>query len=125
MVLRANDTSISSNSAYVGKLYPNRYASATPDFLPVVPGSTLSYTGDASASDNRGQYIVMVHEYNDKLELIQNTTIAWSGNTAECTLQSTTKFVRFTVKVPSGSGGGSYLADGDAVEVTITPPSAT
>ena len=87
LVLRANDTSISSNSAYVGKLYPNRYASATPDFLPVVPGSTLSYTGDASASDNRGQYIVMVHEYNDKLELIQNTTIAWSGNTAECTLQ--------------------------------------
>lgn len=124
LVLRANDTSISSNSAYVGKLYPNRYASSTPDFLPVVPGSTLSYTGDASASDNRGQYIFMVHEYNDKLELIQNTTIAWSGNTATCTLQGTTKYVRFTVKVPSGSGGGSYLADGDAVEVTITPPSA-
>ena len=124
LVLRANDTSISSNTAYVGKLYPNRYASATPDFLPVVPGSVLSYTGNTSASDSRGQYIVMVHEYDEKYELTRNTTIAWSGNTAPCTLQNTTKYVRFTVKIPSASGGGSYLIDGDAVEVTITPPQA-
>lgn len=124
-IKRPTDTGDASSRYRSGEIYTDSYSAATPDYLPVIPLSTLKYVGPQQNA--RGiDYMVRCYEYDQAFSFIKVTTIAYKDGSnyirTNHTLDATTKYVRFTHYISISSGQCIYLADTKDFLVQITPP---
>ena len=97
--------------------------SACEDFIPVIPGSTVSFTG--SVSNARGNFAARIHEYtSDFTPVRRGQTILVSGTKYDMTVQSNTRYIRPSFGWLNAAGNQLYFSDMDNFEITITPPSS-
>lgn len=110
------------NERIAGELTFNDAFSCTLDYLPVIPGSSLEYTGAVSSA--RGNYLVRFTEYDKNLNPVKRgTTLANNGaSRGSFTLENNTRYVRFALGYSSSSGLKIHLTELDNFGVTVTPP---
>jgi hypothetical protein len=97
--------------------------SACVDFIPVIPGSTIAFTGPTSNA--RGNFAARIHEYTEAYAPVRRgTTIVVNGGRSSLTLHSSTRYIRPSFGWLNAAGNDLYFADMDSFEITITPPSS-
>lgn len=127
--IRRLTDSTAGSSVKFGELYTDSYSMATPDYLPIVPGSSVKYVGAEKNSANV-YYNWRIHEYDETLTIIKSTTLAYyntSGSTyvnSAVTLTENTKYVRFSENHYSTGPNTqtARLAEIKAFKFEIVPP---
>lgn len=105
----------------VGDLFLNVNWAATPHYIPVEPGSSVTFSGNATTS--RGTPYCRCVEYDAELNQVYRGFILSDGTARTETMRANTKFVRFSFGWLAASGNKFWLSDTNDFEITITPPS--
>lgn len=107
-----------------GHKYVFGYMSST-DYCPVIPGSTIAYTGAVRSTATNVNYIVRCHEYDKNLNQVKRgQTLAYNGAAmSPIILDSETKYVQFTLGYSSNANTLIRYDDTDDFAVEVTPPS--
>lgn len=115
------DNHSSDSSILAGMMQYNPIFSACEDFIPVIPGSTISFSG--STSNTRGSFAARIHEYNEFFEPVRRgQTILVSGTKYDLTVSSAARYIRPSFGWLSSAGNKLFFSDMDNFEITITPP---
>lgn len=119
----ALDNLVSNPDVLAGMMFYSPAFSACEDFIPVVPGSTISFSGTVSSS--RGNYAARIHEYNEFYEPVRRgQTILASGTKYNLTVHANAHYIRPSFGWLNSAGNNLYFSDMDNFEITITPPAA-
>lgn len=124
-IRRLTDQSAGSSVTY-GELYSDSWSMATPDYIPVIEGSTVQYIGDEQNSANV-YYNWRLHEYDETMTIIKSTTLAYYNTNGSAyvntpvTLTSNTKYVRFSENHYQNTQT-ARLAENKAFKFEVIPP---
>lgn len=107
-----------------GHKYVYSYMAST-DYCPVIPGSTIAYTGAVRSSITNIVYTVRCYEYDKNYELTtRGQTLVSSGElSTPITLNGNTKYVQFVMQYPYSENTKIRYKDPDDFAVEVTPPS--
>ena len=104
------------------QLYFGRYYACTPEYYPVIPNSIIEYTG--VTSNDRDNYSLMVHQYDNKYNLLRTDRPLANAVATPVTLSADTYYIRFTHYMSHyNTTIGLNLNDLDDIGIKITPPS--
>ena len=124
-IRRLTDHSTGTSVNY-GELYSDSWSMATPDYIPIIEGSTVEYIGDQQNSTNV-YYNWRLHEYDETMTIIKSTTLAYYNTNGSAyvntpvTLTANTKYVRFSENHYQNTQT-ARLAETKAFKFKVTPP---